>query len=53
MRHADHILVFDHGEIVESGSFDELVAKGGRFETLASAQFINGGATALEGVTTE
>ena len=40
VRNADHILVFDQGEIVESGSFDELVAKGGRFATLASAQFM-------------
>ncbi|PWB83770.1 MAG: hypothetical protein C3F11_04890, partial [Methylocystaceae bacterium] len=54
VRHADRILVFEHGQIVESGTFDELVAKGGRFESLASAQFINGGgAMALEGMTAE
>jgi ATP-binding cassette, subfamily B, beta-glucan exporter len=40
VRNADHILVFDQGEIVESGSFDALVAKGGRFATLAAAQFM-------------
>jgi ATP-binding cassette subfamily B protein len=40
VRNADHILVFDQGEIVESGGFDELVAKGGRFATLAAAQFM-------------
>ena len=40
IRHADRILVFDQGEIVESGTFDELVAKGGLFEQLARAQFI-------------
>lgn len=40
VRNADRILVFDQGEIVESGSFDELVAKGGRFATLAAAQFM-------------
>jgi len=40
IRNADRILVFDHGRIVESGSFDELVAKGGRFADLAKAQFM-------------
>ena len=40
VRNADRILVFDQGEIVESGSFDELVAKGGRFAMLAAAQFM-------------
>jgi ATP-binding cassette subfamily B protein len=32
--------VFDSGEIVEQGSFDELVAKNGRFAALARAQFM-------------
>ncbi|MFY9655046.1 MAG: ATP-binding cassette domain-containing protein, partial [Methylocystis sp.] len=40
VRNADRILVFDHGEIVESGSFDELVRQGGRFATLAAAQLL-------------
>ncbi len=40
VRNADRILVFDHGEIVESGSFDELVLMGGRFTTLAAAQLL-------------
>ena len=40
VRNADRILVFDQGEIVESGAFDELVAKGGRFAMLAAAQFM-------------
>jgi glucan exporter ATP-binding protein len=40
VRNADRILVFDQGEIVESGAFDELVKKGGRFATLAAAQFM-------------
>lgn len=30
----DTIYFFDRGEIMESGSFDELVAKGGRFAAL-------------------
>jgi len=38
--HADRIFVFDAREIVESGSFDELVAKNGRFAALARAQFM-------------
>jgi glucan exporter ATP-binding protein len=40
IRHADEILVFDHGRIVERGAFDELVAAGGLFASLARAQFI-------------
>ena len=40
VRHADRILVLDRGAIVESGTFDELVAKGGLFAKLASAQFM-------------
>jgi ATP-binding cassette subfamily B protein len=40
VRGADRILVFDNGEIVESGSFDELVKKDGRFATLAAAQLL-------------
>jgi glucan exporter ATP-binding protein len=40
VRNATRILVFDRGRIVESGSFDELVAKGGVFARLAEAQFL-------------
>jgi ATP-binding cassette subfamily B protein len=40
VRNATRILVFDQGRIVESGSFAELVAKGGMFAELAKAQFI-------------
>jgi ATP-binding cassette subfamily B protein len=40
IRNADRILVFDQGRIIETGSFDELVAKGGRFAELARAQFM-------------
>ncbi len=44
IRNAERILVFEHGRIVETGGFDELVAKGGRFAELARAQFMAGGA---------
>jgi len=40
VRGADRILVFDNGEIVESGSFEDLVKKGGRFAALAAAQLL-------------
>src|SRR3954463_6299587 len=42
IRNADRILVFDQGRIIETGTFDELVAKGGRFAELAKAQFMAG-----------
>ena len=40
IRHATRILLFDQGRVIESGTFDELVAKGGRFADLARAQFM-------------
>jgi ATP-binding cassette subfamily B protein len=40
VRNATRIIVFDQGRIVESGSFEELVAQGGRFAELARAQFM-------------
>jgi len=40
IRNATKILVFDKGRITESGTFDELVAKGGYFASLARAQFM-------------
>ncbi|MDE2364120.1 MAG: glucan ABC transporter ATP-binding protein/ permease [Hyphomicrobiales bacterium] len=40
IRNADRILVFEAGRIVESGSFEELVALDGRFAQLARAQFM-------------
>ncbi len=42
IRGADKIFVFDQGRIVESGSFDELVAQNGKFAALARAQFMAG-----------
>jgi len=43
IRNATRILVFHEGRIVESGTFDELVAHGGRFAELARAQFMVSG----------
>ena len=40
IRNATRILVFDSGRVIESGTFDELVAKGGHFAELARAQFM-------------
>jgi ATP-binding cassette, subfamily B, beta-glucan exporter len=40
IRNATRILVFDNGRVIESGTFDELVAKGGHFAVLAKAQFM-------------
>ena len=39
IRRATRVLVFDHGRIVETGSFDELIQMGGLFTELAQAQF--------------
>jgi len=50
IRSADRIMVFDQGRVVESGSFDELVAQNGKFAALARAQFMAGEAKA-EGAT--
>jgi len=40
VRDATSILVFDRGRIVETGTFDELIARGGPFAALARAQFL-------------
>jgi ATP-binding cassette, subfamily B, beta-glucan exporter len=40
IRNATLILVFEAGRVIESGTFDELVEKGGRFAELAKAQFM-------------
>ncbi|MEN8161609.1 MAG: ABC transporter ATP-binding protein, partial [Myxococcota bacterium] len=38
VRHADKILVLDHGAVAEIGSHDELIARGGRYAELMSHQ---------------
>ena len=40
MRNATRILVFQNGRIVESGTFDELLGRGGYFAELVQAQFV-------------
>jgi ATP-binding cassette subfamily B protein len=39
IRYATRILVFDNGRIVEAGSYNELLRKGGVFAALVKAQF--------------
>jgi ATP-binding cassette, subfamily B, bacterial MsbA len=39
VRRADLILVFDHGQIVERGTHDQLIAQGGLYRDLAALQF--------------
>jgi ATP-binding cassette subfamily B protein len=40
VRNATRILVFDQARVIEQGTFDELVARNGRFAELARAQFM-------------
>ncbi len=40
IRKATRILVFERGQIIEAGSFEELVARGGKFTELARGQFL-------------
>ena len=39
IQHADQIIVLSHGEIVERGSHQELLAKKGRYYQLYTGQF--------------
>jgi ATP-binding cassette, subfamily B, beta-glucan exporter len=48
IRKADCILMFEHGRIVEAGSFDQLVSRNGPFAELARAQYLAPEAAAAE-----
>ena len=47
IRNATRILVFDNGRVIENGTFDELVAKGGRFAELAQRPVHGAGKRAM------
>ncbi|MDO4485988.1 MAG: ABC transporter ATP-binding protein [Bacillota bacterium] len=39
IKDADHILVMNHGDIIEQGTHEELLAQGGFYSTLYNSQF--------------
>ena len=49
IRRADRILMFEHGRVVETGTFDELMRAGGPFAELAKAQYLSAEPPTLPG----
>jgi len=41
IKDADHILVLDHGDIVEQGNHKDLLERGGFYAKLYNSQFAN------------
>jgi ABC-type multidrug transport system fused ATPase/permease subunit len=50
VRHADQICVLEHGRVVELGSHDELIARGGRYRTMFELQASRFGVSEEEGL---
>ena len=48
IRDADTILVMEHGDIVEQGNHDELIAADGAYARLHATQYANGATVAVE-----
>jgi ATP-binding cassette, subfamily B, beta-glucan exporter len=48
VRNATRILVFNNGRVVETGTYDELVQRGGYFAELVHAQFGGGDVSSLD-----
>jgi ATP-binding cassette, subfamily B, bacterial len=53
VRHADRICVLEQGQVVELGTHDELMAKGGRYRTMFDLQAQRFHSTEEEGATYE